>query len=477
MCGMRRMTRECTRDVLAMRQGRNPIPALQSSAAEGRYAVIVVSLWTGQEASALRQALRMTIREFADYLGAAVRTVAKWEALRSAIVPGQVMQAALDTVLARASDEAKARFTMRLDATESSASVPYSVAPAEKEDPTERRAAIKAIGAGLAAVAYLDTSGMFEQPAEQPDRADRVDSKLVSGHEEVSMVLAGLYRSADPRAVLSVATAYADSVLGLLGRPMAERERDRLNVVVVGVHAQTGLWACHAGRWASAYRHLATACDIAAAASHPSLHAQALGAFSYLFSSAPRGGQGGEPARALALLDQALDQAASADGFTRGWLATWRADQHATLGNVRAALADVEAADQGLAASDDRTEGFFSRPTYGYGMDGHLDSARAVTLALAGRGAESDQAFAHVFSSAKNLRRRVCTFGHLAMVRAAAGEPEGACEALTRSVDLARPVGYAMGLERAAGVRARFDPRWSDLPYVRELDERLQLVV
>jgi len=418
----------------------------------------------------------MTIREFAEHLGVAVRTVAKWEALGLAIVPVPVMQAALDTVLARASDEAKARFSLRLDAIGDSASVSHSVAPVDKEDTTERRAAIKAMGAGLAAFAHWDTPGMFEHPTEQADRADRVDGTLVSGHEEVSMVLAGLYRSADPRVVLPVANAYADSVLGLLGRPMAERDRVSLNVVAVGVHAQTGLWACHAGRWASAYRHLATACDIAGAASHPSLHAQALGAFSYLFSSAPRGGQGGDPRRALALLDQALDQAASADGFTRGWLATWRADQHATLGHVRAALADVEAADLGLAAGDDRTEGFFSRPTYGYGMDGHLDSARAVTLALAGRGVESDQAFAHVFSSAKNLRRRVCTFGHLAMVRAAAGEPEGACEALIRSVELARPVGYAMGLERAAGVRARFDPRWSDLSFVRELDEYLQLV-
>jgi hypothetical protein len=437
--------------------------------------VIVVSLWTGQEASALRQALRMTIREFAEHLGVAVRTVAKWEALGLAIVPMPVMQAALDTVLARASDEAKARFSMRLDATGDSASVSNPTVPVDKEGTTKRRAAIKTIGAGLAALGHLDTPGIFEQLTERADRADRVDGKLVSGHEEVSMVLAGLYRSADPRVVLPVATAYADSVLGLLGRPMTERDHTRLNLVAVGVHAQTGLWACHAGRYASAYRHLATACDIAATASHPTLYAQALGAFSYLFSSAPRGGQGGDPGRALALLDQALDQAASADGFTCGWLATWRADQHATLGNVRAALADVEAADRGLAAGDDRTEGFFSRPTYGYGMDGHLNSARAVTLALAGRDGDSDQAFTEVFSSAKNLRRRVSTFGHLAMVRASAGEPESACEALTRSVELARPVGYAMGLERAAGVRSRFDPRWSALPCVRELDERLQL--
>jgi len=154
------------------------------------------------------------------------------------------------------------------------------------------------------------------------DRADdRVDSRLVSGHEELSATLAGMYRSADPRAVLPMATAYADSVLGLLERPMADRDRARLNVVAVGVHAQTGLWACHAGRWANAYRHLATACDLAAAASHPALHAQALGAFSYLFSSAPRGGRGGNPTRTLALLDQALEEAAGADGFTQGWLA------------------------------------------------------------------------------------------------------------------------------------------------------------
>jgi transcriptional regulator with XRE-family HTH domain len=70
--------------------------------------VIVVARWTGQEASALRQALRMTIRDFADHLGVAERTVAKWEAGGLAMVPVPVMQAALDTVLTRAPDEPRA---------------------------------------------------------------------------------------------------------------------------------------------------------------------------------------------------------------------------------------------------------------------------------------------------------------------------------------------------------------------------------
>jgi len=79
-------------------------------------AVIVVGQWTGQEASALRQALRMTIPEFAERLGVAGRTVAKWEAHGSAIIPVPVMQAVLDTVLARAAEEAKSRFGMLLAA-------------------------------------------------------------------------------------------------------------------------------------------------------------------------------------------------------------------------------------------------------------------------------------------------------------------------------------------------------------------------
>jgi DNA-binding transcriptional regulator YiaG/tetratricopeptide (TPR) repeat protein len=90
------------------------------------HGVTVVGQWTGQEASALRQALRMTIRDFADHLSVADRTVAKWEAGGSAMVPVPVMQAALDTVLARAPDEAKGRFGILLGATRDPAEIPGS---------------------------------------------------------------------------------------------------------------------------------------------------------------------------------------------------------------------------------------------------------------------------------------------------------------------------------------------------------------
>ncbi|MGH3870349.1 MAG: helix-turn-helix domain-containing protein [Pseudonocardiaceae bacterium] len=79
-----------------------------------------VDRWTGREAKLLRQALRLSIRDFAAHLGVGARTVNKWEARQADITPLPYMQEVLDTALARASDEAKARFaaTTRVDVPE-----------------------------------------------------------------------------------------------------------------------------------------------------------------------------------------------------------------------------------------------------------------------------------------------------------------------------------------------------------------------
>ncbi|MGH3922445.1 MAG: hypothetical protein ACRDTT_06180, partial [Pseudonocardiaceae bacterium] len=53
------------------------------------------------------------------------------------------------------------------------------------------------------------------------------------------------------------------------------------------------------------------------------------------------------------------------------------------------------------------------------------------------------------------------------------GEPEPACQELTRALDVTLDAGYVMGIQRILGVRARFPEPWADLPCVRQLDERL----
>ena len=69
-----------------------------------------VNTWTGREARALRLALRFSVRGFAEHLGVGIRTVSKWESNGGIRRPQPAMQAALDTVLARAAAEEQARF-------------------------------------------------------------------------------------------------------------------------------------------------------------------------------------------------------------------------------------------------------------------------------------------------------------------------------------------------------------------------------
>lgn len=69
-----------------------------------------VRVWTGLEARALRHAMRLSVRAFAEHLGVAVRTVSKWEQLGAATRPHPDTQAILDTALDRAPRPAQLRF-------------------------------------------------------------------------------------------------------------------------------------------------------------------------------------------------------------------------------------------------------------------------------------------------------------------------------------------------------------------------------
>lgn len=73
-----------------------------------------VRLWTGREARALRRALRLSVRAFADHLGVATRTVSKWEQFGASIQPRPDTQAILDIALERASAAEQERFVMLL---------------------------------------------------------------------------------------------------------------------------------------------------------------------------------------------------------------------------------------------------------------------------------------------------------------------------------------------------------------------------
>jgi len=71
-----------------------------------------VDRWSGSDVRALREAKRMSLRQFAKHLGISDRMVSKWEAGGNDIHPRPVNQAALDTSLAQSSPEEQARFRL-----------------------------------------------------------------------------------------------------------------------------------------------------------------------------------------------------------------------------------------------------------------------------------------------------------------------------------------------------------------------------
>ena len=73
----------------------------------------VIALWTGHRASTFRLAYRQTVEGFAEKLGAAARTVAKWEA-QPDIVPTPALQEALDTALEQAPPPVRSRLSLLL---------------------------------------------------------------------------------------------------------------------------------------------------------------------------------------------------------------------------------------------------------------------------------------------------------------------------------------------------------------------------
>ena len=72
---------------------------------------ITLGYWTGLHIQAMREAMRLSVREFAAYLGISDRMVSKWEANSHRIHPRPVNQHALDTCLKRTDEETRIRFT------------------------------------------------------------------------------------------------------------------------------------------------------------------------------------------------------------------------------------------------------------------------------------------------------------------------------------------------------------------------------
>lgn len=94
---------------------------------------MTIQRWSGREVRALREARRMSLRDFAGHLGVSERMISKWEAGAEKIIPRPVNQSALDTSLASSGPEAQARFTDNLALTPGFTMTPH---PRPAQEPT-----------------------------------------------------------------------------------------------------------------------------------------------------------------------------------------------------------------------------------------------------------------------------------------------------------------------------------------------------
>lgn len=76
---------------------------------------MAVQRWTGRESRALREAKRVSVRQFARELGVSDRAVSKWEAGGQNYTQRPDSQAILDTALRKVDDETRERFEMFLN--------------------------------------------------------------------------------------------------------------------------------------------------------------------------------------------------------------------------------------------------------------------------------------------------------------------------------------------------------------------------
>jgi transcriptional regulator with XRE-family HTH domain len=74
----------------------------------------LVPTWTGVEVRLLRVAKRMSVREFAAYVGVSARMVGRWEAGGADVVPRAFNQQSLDICLERCTVEERGRFVLQI---------------------------------------------------------------------------------------------------------------------------------------------------------------------------------------------------------------------------------------------------------------------------------------------------------------------------------------------------------------------------
>lgn len=328
----------------------------------------VTSSWTGAQADALRQALRMTNESFAEHLGVAVRTVAYWRQ-RPDMIPQRQIQDFLDAALDRASDRIKAQFALLASETrdapedEPDAGQPFCV-PLDAMtnrgwngddarrlslsfDAALERSAVEDIGRLSHLWLISDPPQVIELSAGR-----RVSDALVSAveHRVVQLRRADDFiTGAASRDLMRVELA---ATVRLLSEGALTDEQARRALTAIGELAQLGAWvAADAGLLDEAARYVRGGVLAARGAGNAPLAANLISTFSYQVANT------GNPNQAVVLARTAYQGARSdATPLGRALLlerVAWSAARSGDLRECERALGMVEESFSAGRSDDD----------------------------------------------------------------------------------------------------------------------------
>lgn len=320
----------------------------------------VMASWTGNQADALRQALRMTNESFAGYLGIAVRTVAYWRA-RPDVIPRPDMQQILDTALASAPAAAQAHFSLIL----AERRQPHQTASATSpEDPGSLTAWITESHVSDEAIENLHraANGLADRHTKAPAR--QVLAEVLRVHDKTQLLLrSGRLRLRQTRDLLRIegsTLAHASVLLGDLGQDhQAERYGQASAVFLQEADANKAIAFYALAKTARWQHDYATAADLAQQGfEHGPVTPMSVQLAYYEANCAALLGDQAHARQALVRADQiaAAQNADPADGspwsFTAQRQAIFQLSVLLRTGDPGGALAAADAADHSWDAGD-----------------------------------------------------------------------------------------------------------------------------
>jgi tetratricopeptide (TPR) repeat protein len=286
--------------------------------------------------------------------------------------------------------------------------------------------------------------------------------------------LARTSRIAQPAVLLGPAQGHLATLKELLSGSATAGQRRRTYALAGEASLLIGRLAQLLNRWPESHMHLSWSISLAKESGDGILRAHALGAMSALHSRIPRGGRGGDPARAIELLNAAID---ATGGTTSPYLLAWvharRAEEHAVADDSTQAWRDLEAAGRALAGAATPDDGFFR----------HLDGAwlagyRGNCARLLKEPTEAISALELGLQSISSERagHRSGVLADLAAAYALPGRTQDidrACALLADSLILADHSGASVAQQRISGILRHELHPWTNAPEVRDLDQRL----